>query len=165
MLRRHLIGLAGLPLLAQCDASAATRPDGETVLTVSGLRAGQAFTSAPFDMAMLSKLPQHSFTTRTPWYPQARKFTGPLLRDVLTTAGVSGSLVRAVALNDYWVDIPVDDIFQYGVLLAHLLDDKPLAVRDKGPLFIIYPFDQQADLRNARHYSRCAWQVKAIQVR
>ena len=33
--------------------------------------------------------------------------------------------------------------------LARLLDDKPMPVRDKGPLFIIYPFDSKPELRNA----------------
>ena len=50
------------------------------------------------------------------------------------------------------------------LLLARLLDDKPMAVRDKGPLFIIYPFDQHEELRTALYLSRCAWQLKAIEV-
>jgi hypothetical protein len=117
-----------------------------------------------FDMAMLERLPQTSFTTRTPWYAQPRKFTGPLLRDVLAAAGSHGSQLRAMALNDYRVDIPVDDTQRHDVLLARLLDDKPMSVRDKGPLFIIYPFDQDASLRSALYYSRCAWQLKSIEV-
>jgi hypothetical protein len=39
-----------------------------------------------------------------------------------------------------------------------------MAVRDKGPLFIIYPFDQHAELRNSVYHSRCAWQLKAIEL-
>lgn len=30
---------------------------------------------------------------------------------------------------------------------------KPLSVRDKGPLFLIYPFDQYPELRNKLYYS------------
>jgi hypothetical protein len=40
-----------------------------------------------------------------------------------------------------------------------------MAVREKGPLFIIYPFDSAPELKNARYYSRSAWQLKAIEVR
>ena len=168
MHRRCVLSLAALPLAAPSRASALQAPDGPVVLTISGrLREPNRSTTAVFDMVMLAQLPQASFSTRTPWYAQARKFTGPLLRDVLAAAGSQGSrgsLLRLVALNDYRVDIPFDDAQRYDLLLARLLDDKPMPVRDKGPLFIIYPFDQHTALRNALYFSRCAWQLKAIEV-
>ena len=165
MHRRCLFGLITLPLAAPLKASALQAPDGPVLLTVSGrVHNPNRGTTAVFDMAMLAQLPQASFSTQTPWYAQARKFTGPLLRDVLAAAGGRGTLLRAMALNDYRVDIPFDDAQRYGLLLARLLDDKPMPVREKGPLFIIYPFDQHAELRNALYFSRCAWQLKAIEV-
>jgi hypothetical protein len=146
-------------------AMALDRPVGAVVLTVSGrVRHPNAGESAQFDMAMLEQLPQHSFVTRTPWYSTARKFTGPLLRDVLSACGAQGSNVRATALNDYRVDLPFDDAQRFDVLVARLLDDKPMAVRDKGPLFIIYPFDSSAELRSTVYYSRSAWQLKSLEV-
>jgi hypothetical protein len=39
-----------------------------------------------------------------------------------------------------------------------------MPVRDKGPLFIIYPFDTDASLRSERYYSRAAWQLKSIEI-
>jgi len=119
---------------------------------------------AHFDMSMLERLPQHSFVTRTPWYSTPRKFTGPLLRDVLAACGAQGSNLRATALNDYRVDLPFEDAQRFDVLVARLLDDKPMAVRDKGPLFIIYPFDSSAELRTTVYYSRSAWQLKTLEV-
>ncbi len=140
-------------------------PGGLVVLTVSGnVSEPNVGPDAHFDMGMLARLPQHSFVTSTPWYGAPRKFSGPLLRDVLAAAGARGTRLRATALNDYVVNLPVSDTQQHGVLLAILLDDKPMAVRDKGPLFIIYPFDSNAALRNAVYYSRSAWQLKSIQV-
>jgi hypothetical protein len=72
--------------------------------------------------------------------------------------------VRAIALNDYRVDLPFDDAQHFDVLLARLLDGQPMAVRDKGPLFIIYPFDSSAELRTTVYYSRSAWQLKSLEV-
>jgi hypothetical protein len=165
MHRRKLLLLAALPLLAPWPARALEAPEGPVVLSLTGrVRQTNRGNAVAFDMAMLERLPQTSFTTRTPWYAQPRKFTGPLLRDVLAAAGSHGSQLRAMALNDYRVDIPVDDTQRHDVLLARLLDDKPMSVRDKGPLFIIYPFDQDASLRSALYYSRCAWQLKSIEV-
>lgn len=165
MNRRKLFALAALPLMRPIDAAALEVPEGPVVLTLSGrLRLPNRANEAVFDMPMLERLPQSSFTTRTPWYQQPRKFTGPLLRDVVAAVGGHGSQLRAFALNDYRVDIPAEDMQRYDVLLARLLDDRPMAVRDKGPLFIIYPFDQHGDLRNAVYFSRCAWQLKSIEV-
>jgi hypothetical protein len=169
MQRRHLLCLAALSSMAPRPAHALEPPDGSVVLTLTGrVRSpnhhahGEA--QALFDMAMLERLPQHSFSTRTPWYSQPRKFTGPLMRDVLSAAMAQGQSLKATALNDYRVDIPADDVQRYDVLLARLLDDKPMSVRDKGPLFIIYPFDTQNSLRRALYYTRCAWQLKAIDI-
>lgn len=165
--RRALLGSAAAWLLAAPPvALALDKPAGAVVLTVRGrLRSPNDGESAQFDMAMLEALPQRSFATRTPWYPQPRRFTGPLLRDVLAAAGAQGSTLRLVALNDYRVDMPFDDAQRYDVLLARLLDERPMAVRDKGPLFVIYPFDERAELRNSVYYSRSAWQLRTIDVR
>jgi hypothetical protein len=170
MQRRSLLSFAALPWLgASLPARALDNPDGPVVLTLTGRvrlpnRQVNGEPQAEFDMAMLEKLPQQSYTTRTPWYSLPRKFTGPLLRDVLAAASAQGQALRATALNDYRVDIPFDDVQRFDVLLARLLDDKPMSVRDKGPLFIIYPFDSNAALRKALYYTRCAWQLRSIEV-
>lgn len=163
--RRRCLSL-GLGLLAAATSSQAlVPPEGAVVLTLSGrVRNTNDGRRAHFDMAMLEGMTQHSLVTRTPWYAQARRFTGPLLRDVLAAAGAQGTLLRLIALNDYRVDMPYSDTQEYDVLLARLLDDKPLAVRDKGPLLVIYPFDAQPELRGAIHYARSAWQLRTIEV-
>jgi hypothetical protein len=162
--RRQLLVLsAAAPLLI--DGARANTEPGAVVLTISGkVKLPDGADKVRFDMATLQKLPQHSFTTMTPWYAQPRKFTGPLLRDVLALAGVRSGSLKAVALNDYRVTIPVGDALRFDVIVARLLDDKPMPIRDKGPLFIIYPFDQVPELRNAIYYSRSAWQLKALEV-
>jgi hypothetical protein len=119
-----------------------------------------------FDLPALEALPQRTLATATPWYPGARRFTGPLLRDVLASAGLPADATghaRCVALNDYRVDIPLADLRGFDVVLARLLDGKPMSVRDKGPLFVIYPFDERPELRNSLYYGRCIWQLKSIE--
>ncbi len=160
--RRHVTALL---CAAATPVWALQRPTAAVVLTIGG-RVGEpnAGALAVFDMTMLERLAQHSFVTRTPWFTQPRKFSGPLLRDVLATAGCDGTTLRATALNDYEVELPFDDARQHDVLLARLLDDQPMSVRDKGPLFIIYPFDRDPALRNTIYYSRCAWQLTRLDV-
>jgi hypothetical protein len=138
------------------------------LLTLSGQRLaeparGGRFT---FDLAALQGLPQRKIVTSTPWYSGTTEFVGPLLRDVLKAGGAAldGGTLRCTALNDYRVEIPVDDARRFDVVIAHLLNGKPMAVRDKGPLFVIYPFDEQPALRTTTYFSRCIWQLKSIEV-
>ncbi|MES3012184.1 MAG: molybdopterin-dependent oxidoreductase [Pseudomonadota bacterium] len=169
-LRRRLLGIAAAGLLAALaglPARALEAPAGKVVLTVRGALAHPNDNgAASFDLALLQTLPQHSFATKTPWYPQPRKFSGVLLADLLAAAGApAGATIKAVALNDYRVDIPADDVIRHGAMLAWLLDDKPMSVRERGPLVVIYPFDDKAELRTAVHYSRAIWQLRTLELK
>ena len=156
-----LLALAAVTPLAVAQSLDA--PKGRTVLSVSGkIGATNKGDLAVFDMAMIEKLPQHSFTTRTPWYDKPVKFTGPLLKDVLALVKSSGTTLSAVAINDYKINIPIEDLGKHGVLMARLIDDKPIPVRSKGPLFVVYPFDNAAELRTSVYYERSIWQLKAL---
>ena len=154
-------GLIAWPALA-LDA-----PTDKVLLTVGGaVTNSNDRGTAAFDLPLLRTLPQHSFTTKTPWYAQPRKFSGVLLRDLLAGVGAPpGAAIKAVALNDYRVDIPSEDATQHGAMLAYLLDDKPMSVREKGPLVIIYPFDDKPALRTAVHYSRAIWQLRSLELK
>ena len=93
---------------------------GKAILTIAGKVGDKNTTSgADFDLPMLEKLPQKSFTTNTPWDKNPIKFTGPLLRDVLAAAKASGSQIKAVAINDYATTIPMSDTQQFDVILAN----------------------------------------------
>jgi len=140
-------------------------PKGKPILSVSGkIGVKNQGDRAAFDMAMLEALPQHSFTTRTPWFDKPVKFTGPLLADVLVAVKASGNTVGAVAINDYRISIPVADARKYEVIVARLIDGQPMPVREKGPLFVVYPFDSAAELRTSTFYERSIWQLKALDI-
>lgn len=145
--------------------AAQPKPTGDVVLTISGkLAKPNADKRAVFDMKMLETLPQHSFTTSSPWYTEPVRFTGPLLRDVLAAVGASGSKIVAVALNDYRTEIPFADAARHDVIIARLLNGKPMPVREKGPLFIVYPFDSKGELKTEAYYNRSVWQLNQLQV-
>lgn len=159
---------AGLALAAAAagNVHALETATGPVVLSITGrVMTPNEGQQANFDMAMIERLPQVSFVTRTPWYGQPRRFTGPLLRELLRRAGAQGTMLRLRALNDYRVDMPFEDPQRYDLIVARLLDGAPMPVRDKGPLFAVYPFDAQPELRNAVYYSRSAWQLRSIEVR
>lgn len=163
-LARTIVGfLAGITIGASALALEPTK--GKVVLTISGkISEKNAPTSANFDMAMLEKLPQKTFTTLTPWDKAPIRFTGPLLRDVLAAAKANGAVIKAAALNDYQTSIPFEDSQKFDVILAHKMNGEPIPVRTKGPLFIVYPFDDKAELRAAVYYERSAWQLKSLTI-
>ena len=163
--RRALLAVAAAALPLRARAQALRAPGNAVVLSIGGhLQRTNQGERADLDMAMIEALAQRSFTTKTPWFKEPRKFTGPLLRDVLAMVGAQGTTLRIAALNDYRIDVPSEDVQRFDVVLARMIDDKPITVREKGPLFMIYPFDSDAALRNPLYYSRSVWQLKSIDV-
>ena len=162
LLTRRLCCL-GLPLLAAWPRAQAADP---VVLTLAGtLERVSGQRELDYTMAALAALPQHQLLTSTPWDKQVRRYTGPLLRDLLEAAGARGTTVRATALNDYRVDIPISDARNFDLIVARLVDDQPMRVRDRGPLALIYPYDTDAQLRTERYLSRSAWQLRRLEVK
>jgi hypothetical protein len=140
-------------------------PQGAVILTVSGkIRVKNSPGAALFDAALLDALPQHSFVSATPWLKNPATFTGPLLKDVLKALKAQGTHLKALALNDYKIDIPLDDAFKFDVILARKVDGRVLTVREKGPIFVMYPFERFPELKTDIYYSRCIWQLKSLSV-
>ena len=113
----------------------------------------------------LKALPQQSIVTKSPWDPGPVKFTGPLLRDVLAKLHLEGHDLDVLSLDDYKIQVPISDIQQYNVVIAHSLNDAPLPMKAKGPLMVAYPFDSQPELQSYVYYGRSVWQLKSITVR
>lgn len=166
-LRRAAFGALAL-LLGALPAAAGSlaAPKGPVVLTVTGkIGVTNADGAARFDMAMLAALPGRTTETETPWTKGVTRFEGPLGSALLEAVAATGTTLHVVALNDYAVDVPVEDLHKWPVILAIRKDGREIAVRDKGPIFVIYPFDQDASLYNEKIFARSAWQVKSIEVR
>jgi hypothetical protein len=155
----------GMLFTSAVAQTALPTPKGAVVLTVTGnITQHNAPQQAVFDLKMIESLPQHSFTTRTPWYSTPVKFTGPRLSDVLAAVGAKGKEIQAVAINNYQITIPVSDASQFPVVMAWKINDQPIPVRAKGPLFIAFPYDDDAQLRTAKYYERSIWQLKQLHV-
>jgi hypothetical protein len=156
------------PLFIPFSAQAAqTLPDptDTVILEVSGnVAAENSTTVAKFDRKMLESLPQIKIATNTPWTEGTTEFEGPLLRDVLEQTGITGTELIAVALNDYDIEIPVADAFTYPVILAIRMNGKPMRVRAKGPIWVIYPWDDYSELRSETYYQRSIWQLRSLSV-
>lgn len=163
-MKTFLIRLGATLLVAIAPLYGATQTPGAPVLVIAGKSAAGTASTLSLAMRDLEALPQRSFTTNTPWTKSAQTYSGPLLRDVLARAAVQGTNIRASALNDYQITIPASDAQQFDIIVALQVDGKPIPVRDRGPLFVIYPFDSKPELKNSRYYERSIWQLKSMQV-
>jgi hypothetical protein len=166
--RRAILPAVGLILLGahRPVAAAPLAPPAEKpILTITGnITTTNADGVALFDRAMLEKLGMISFETTTPWYSGVTKFEGVPMAKLLALVGAKGTRLVVVALNDYSSEIPIEDFERYGVILALKRDGEYMPVRDKGPLFIVYPYDSAPELKSQKFYSRSAWQVKSFEV-
>lgn len=165
----HLLLLAltsTLPITAHARTTPLPAPEGHIILTVAGaIRNTNANDKALFDLAMLKALPHARLDTHTSVSDGVHRFDGFLMRDLLRRVQATGSTVSATALNDYVIDLPIEEFDQYDVVVAYEMDGAPLLPSDKGPLWIVYPRDQHAALQDIRYDYRWVWQLMRLDVR
>ncbi len=158
---------------AQPEAAQEARPAGQTlaspkgkvILSISGrISVTNTASAARFDREMLEDLGLAKFTTMTPWYNEPVTFEGVRLDRLMRVVGASGEQLRARALDDYTTEIPIADFERYQTILAMKRNGDYMPVTDKGPLFIVYPFDSHPELKHQRFYARSAWQVARMTV-
>lgn len=173
MRRRLLRALAGaalgalaLALVPAAGAGTLPHPAGKVILKITGQVANRnSPDGAEFDLDMLEALGVTEMVTHTPWTKGERRFSGVPMKRLLEAVGASGETVKAVALNDYSIELPSSDFAAFDTLVATRLDGKPLRVRDKGPLWVVYPWSAYPEIDNVQYHGRSIWQVKQFEVR
>lgn len=164
--RRALATLACLPGIAAAGLRApAARAQAEepVILRITG-RLVPERPDESFTLARLEALGRQDLETRTPWSPAPLRFSGvPLLR-LLEAVGARGTMLRAIALDEHEVRIPSEDARRNGAFLATRQGGRPLRIRDRGPLWILYPWSARADLDTVCYRNRSIWQLRQIEV-
>ena len=141
-------------------------PTGTPILTISGaISDTNVGDTATFDRAMLENLGMVKIVTTTPWYQGPMTFEGVPMEKLMADVGAKGQRVVAYALNDYTTEIPMEDFAKHHAILALKRNGEYMPVRDKGPLFIVYPYDSEPELKSQIFYSRSAWQVARLVVK
>jgi hypothetical protein len=142
------------------------RPTDRVILTIAGaITHTNAPGEAEFDRAMLEELGLARLRTWTPWTEGEPEFQGVLARQLMVAVGATGTEVRAFALNDFESTIPLADFDLYPVLLATRIDGKQLQVRDKGPIWIVYPWSDYPELDDLPTRRKSVWQLRSLDVR
>lgn len=147
------------------SASDLASPTGDVILTVSGdISVTNHDDLAVFDLAMLQAMDPEQISTTTIWTDGTQSFTGVSLVGLMDTLQVSDGILKATAINDYSVEMPLSDAAVKNAIVAYLNNGAPMSVRDKGPLWIIFPFDSAASFQTELVYSRSIWQLDRLHV-
>ncbi|MEX0334184.1 hypothetical protein [Vibrio tubiashii] len=140
-------------------------PAEEPILWVSGnISQSNSPQGVELDEAMIFGLEQGTIHTSNHVVAEVVEYKGPKLASLLEYVGAKGKQVQVIAWDDYVVTISLEDIKKYGILLATHEAGVRMTIDDKGPLFVVLPFTEHAELRNDFYYSLSVWQVREIVV-
>lgn len=136
---------------------------GDIVLTLTS-KADPSF-KKDYDLAALEAVGLSTFTTTTSWTDGDVVFTGVKIADLLASANLPAGSLQAAAINDYAIEIPAEDLAKYPVMIATKMNGERMAVRDKGPLWIVYPRTDFPELMDESHNGKWIWQLVSLEVR
>ena len=138
-----------------------SQPSKKVVLTVIGAARGKTF---KFDVSALEKLGLIRYTSKNIWYDKPVTYEGVLGSKLLDFIDVpaGATKMKLRALNDYVVEIPIEDFRRWPVMLALKMNGKYMSIRDKGPIWVVYPNHLHPELLSRSYQGRWIWQLKEI---
>jgi hypothetical protein len=73
--------------------------------------------------------------------------------------------VVAEALNGYAVEIPVADLDDKAPIVAYFINGESFSRRDKGPLWVVFPYDSDEKYKSEVNYAYSIWQLQRLTVK
>lgn len=157
-IRRGLIkGICSGLLCLSIPHGAAIAEASETLLTIHTPTGNVDFRLSDFDA-----LPQQKFRTGTVWTESVSEYSGPALSDVLAMAGLDAKSLRMQAANDYSVIIEREIIEADFPVIVTRIDGNTFTLRDRGPLWLMYPYDDYLRFRSETIFAASIWQLTDI---
>ena len=115
-----------------------------------------------FDLPMLKALGNETFSAETEWTEGTPAFTGVPLKALIDKVGGTGAEIIATAADGYAISIPMADVDQYTLLLIYEIDGMELDPTDKGPLWIMYRWDQMTAQEIEDKSPNAVWQLQQL---
>lgn len=156
------LAMAAIP----AEGSELPNPTGRPILEITGaIGRTNAPGKALFDLPLLESLGMRELVTITPWTEGEQRFSGIDPRALLATVEARGSELEATALDGYRVVIPIEDLQRFPMLLATRRYGRPMPVRERGPLWLVYPWSSHPETADQPYRGRAIWQLRSIVVR
>lgn len=141
------------------QAQADDHPVLDVSTTVNGIEVHNAYT-----MTDLREFTPTRFVTTTIWTEGEVEFEGVAVDLLLDRLNITHGTLELIAANDYFVQVSVDDLRGTEALLAYSQNDAPMSTRDKGPLWLVFPYDSDVSFQSETFYSRSIWQLRKIKL-
>lgn len=117
-----------------------------------------------YSLPDLHDMPVVDFQTTTIWTEGVQNFVGVPLAELMKRSEISSGIIRAQAVNDYAVEIDIDEITAEAPIIAYQRNGAGMSLRDKGPLWIVYPYDSDPNYRTEKVYTQSIWQLHRLSV-
>ncbi len=129
------------------------------ILTIQGLDQPVVLT-----LSDLQAMPDNTVSTETIWTDKRHTFSSVRFKDLFEELKVdtSGKKITMIALNDYSIEVDVDTLVKHNAFIAYAMDGKTMRIRDKGPLWVLYPFSDQPEINIPPFQAHSIWQLKTI---
>lgn len=158
-MKNRILSLVAAVLSACLHVTGAAAED--VILTVLNAKSGESIT---FTDADLMALPQLSFETETIWTEGVVSFSGPSLQAVIEHADMVPADVEVYAINDYTVVLPLAKIEDGAPIIANRINGAPFSVREKGPLWVVFPYDDAPRYNTEEYFALSVWQLNRLNV-
>jgi hypothetical protein len=116
------------------------------------------------ELSDMDQMEQIEFSTGTIWTDEKNSFSGVSLRALLEKLGADGTRLRLVALNDYSIEMPIVELEEKAPIIATRMNNETMTIRDKGPYWVVYPYDASPKYRTETHYAWSVWQLRRLEV-
>lgn len=139
-------------------------PAHQVVLRVHGATKAKGKGPLELDRETLEKMGLVRYTAPNRWYPTPVTFEGVLIAAFLDVVGAppQATMMRMRALNDYEILLPIAEARRWPLMFALKLNGSPMRVRDKGPIWVVYPAHLEPMLAGAAYQGKWIWQLAEI---
>ena len=121
--------------------------------------------AAALDLAAIKGLGGVTFGTSTPWTDGKVTFEAVPGDRILPLLGGGGRVVQATALDDYAVEIPIEDFKSGKAYISYAMNGEPRPTDQFGPFLVVYRYDADPSLADETHQARSIWQLKSLSLR
>lgn len=162
--RFAMASLAALALMGPAAPlwAGSADPTPETIVMMVTYEDGSGREMRELTLGEVMELPVSGFETTTVWTEGVQRFEGVWLEDLIAHLGLSEGTLELSALNEYLVDFEADEIPGSKALVAYRHNGKLMSAREKGPLWIVYPYDDGPEFQTELTLMSSIWQLDRI---
>lgn len=117
----------------------------------------------------LSDMVVTEFATSTVWTEGVDRFSGVLLWDMLLHLGVEpmgwNGEITLQALDGYSVTLGPAHVTENAPLLAVHQNGRLMPRRARGPVWLVFPYDDNPAFRNETIYALSVWQIEHVSIK